>query len=598
MSPRSKEQAVTKHRGAVRHLRPTLAGVSAFALCCGLGAGPARAQSDSEPSQNAMTNLIRLLVKQKVITQKNGDDLISEATREAAQARASKIATVPIPQQRPEPPPPAAGVLRVPYVPDIVKNQIRDEVKADVIKEAKEENWAQPEMLPAWTRKIKWTGDIRFRDEFDFYGRNNIGSNGEGFVNYSAFNANGPTDVNPNGLLFDIPFLNTTQDRYDQLSIRARVGLIADVGDGVTVGFRLGTGQNNSPVSTTQLLGGGFDKNDIWLDQLYITLQPVPYGSITFGRMPNPFLHTDLLYDDNLNFDGVALSGQSKPDGKPGLGGFGTLGAFPVGYIDPNFPDFSPTKAHDRTEWLLGGQAGIDWTRPRFDWQSAVSIYEYLNAQGQLSAPCPIYLGTKQCSTDDSVPPFMQKGNTLFLIRNIIADPSNPNDYAQPQFAGLAFNYKELNGTTRFDLKLSSNYQLILDADYVRNLDYAPNIALRYASLAVPVFPVTNYYNNQLQSGPNAYMGRVTIGDSFPPRALWQWSIVTGYKYVQPDATLDAFTDHDFYMGGTNDKGYFVKASLGIFDGTYLSARWFSANQVYGAPLAIDVLQLELNAVY
>jgi hypothetical protein len=51
-------------------------------------------------------------------------------------------------------------------------------------------------------------------------------------------------------------------------------------------------------------------------------------------------------------------------------------------------------------------------------------------------------------------------------------------------------------------------------------------------------------------------------------------------------------------MGGTNAKGYYLKASLGIFDGTWLSARWFSANEVYGPPLAIDVMQLELNAAY
>jgi len=45
----------------------------------------------------------------------------------------------------------------------------------------------------------------------------------------------------------------------------------------------------------------------------------------------------------------------------------------------------------------------------------------------------------------------MQKGNTLFLLRNIVPDPSNPSNYAQPQFAGLALKYNELNGTTRFD---------------------------------------------------------------------------------------------------------------------------------------------------
>ncbi|HEY3639077.1 MAG TPA: putative porin, partial [Rhizomicrobium sp.] len=153
-----------------------------------------------------MSNLIRLLVKQKVITQQSANALIKEAEQEAAQAKAAKAtvaaAPVPIPAERPDLPPPAPGVVRVPYVPQIVRNQIRDEVKAEVLKEAKAENWAQPNALPSWVKRISLNGDFRFRDEFDLYGKNNIGSDGiDGFVNYAQFNSNGPTNVNPNTIL-------------------------------------------------------------------------------------------------------------------------------------------------------------------------------------------------------------------------------------------------------------------------------------------------------------------------------------------------------------------------------------------------------------
>jgi hypothetical protein len=193
----------------------------------------------------------------------------------------------------------------------------------------------------------------------------------------------------------------------------------------------------------------------------------------------------------------------------------------------------------------------------------------------------------------------MQKGNTLFLLRDIIPDPAYPLDYAEPEFAGLSFNYTELDALAQFDLKVSPRYHLIADAEYERNLAYDPSIALRYA--AEGVYPVTNYNSatRQLDSGPNAFMGSVSFGDGSPlPRKRWEWNIVSGYKYVQPDAALDAFTNNDFYMGGTNDKGYYIKASLGIYDNTWISARWFSGNQVYGAPLAIDVLQFQIEAAY
>ena len=580
-------------------LRGRLAvGIAAATLCV----GPALAQTESGPSQSAMVNLIRLLVKQKVISQESANALLQEAEQEARQARAAKAsapaAPVPIPVARPEVPPPAPGVVRVPYVPEIVKNQIRDEVKSEVIKEAKAENWAQPEAVPAWTKRIHLSGDFRFRDEFDLYGKDNIGSDGvDGFINYAAFNSNGPTDVNPNNILNAIPFLNTTTNRYNQLSFRARLSLLADVTDGVQVGIRLATGNTNSPVSTTQLLGGGFTKKNFWVDQAFIALDPIPEVAITLGRMGDPFFHTDLIYDENLNFDGVTAAANWVVPWEHDVSMFDTIGLFPVGYIDANFPTYSPIKSGDRTELLLGGQIGADWKQPRYDWRFAVSLYRYLNAQGELSAPCPIYLGTKQCSTDDTTPPFMQKGNTLFLIRSIIPDPNNPTNYAQPEFAGLVFNYNELNATTAFDLKVSPRYHLIAEGDYVRNLAYDPSVAYRYAFQGV--LPVTNFnpISHTLESGPNAFMGSLLFGEP-EIHHRWEWNLVGGYKYIQPDAVLDAFNDHDFHMGGTNAKGYFLKASLGVFENTMLQARWFSANEVYGPPLAIDVMQLDLDAAF
>ncbi|HLY06413.1 MAG TPA: putative porin [Rhizomicrobium sp.] len=576
-------------------------GACVFALGLGLGTISASAQTDSGPSQSAMTNLIHLLVKNKVITQESANALIKEAEQEAAQARAAKTATpaapVPIPTARPEPPPPEPGVVRVPYVPQIVRNQIRDEVKAEVLKEAKAENWAQPNIFPDWVRRFNWYGDFRGRDEFDLYGKNNIGSDGvDGFINYAAFNANGPTNVNPNTILNTIPFLNTTVNRYNLASLRARFGFIANVADGVEVGVRLGTGNDSSPVSTTQLLGGGLDKKDIWLDQGFIQLTPFSDDVITFGRMPDPFFHTDLVYDENLNFDGLTLAatGGELP-WVDNTSTFATLGIFPVGYINTNFPTNSPVKAGDRTEFLVGAQLGTDWREHNHDWKFGVALYRYFNAQGALSAPCPIYLGAQQCSTDDTVPPFMQKGNTLFLIRSIIPDPQFPTTYAQPQFAGLMFNYDELDATTSFDLKIPRNYDLIFTADYVRNIGFDGGDAYRYAAFGV--YPVTNFnpITRTLESGPNAFNGSVQFGDA-EIHHRWEWNIIGGYKYIQPDAVLDAFNDHDFHMGGTNAKGYYLKASLGIFDNTWLSARWFSADEVYGPPLAIDVMQLDLNA--
>jgi hypothetical protein len=595
--------------------------VPILAVGVALAASPALAQSAAPaPQDSAMVKLIRILAKQGSISQEAADALIEQARAEAqTQARilaAASAAAGPSPGGPPpaqlaagapaaQPgsaapaqvasaaPPPAPGVLRVPYVPEVVKNQIRDQVKAELVAQAHSEGWAAPGTVPSWVNRIEWSGDIRFRDEFDHFSKNNV----NGFIDYGAFNANGPTDINditnPNGL----PFLNTLQNRDNLLSLRARLSMKARVTDAVKVVVRLATGNDNSPVSTTQALGGGLGKKNIWLDQAYINLQPVSWGSATFGRAPNPFMHTDLVFDENLNFDGASAN-VSTPQDFDGLGGFATVGAFPVEYLPGSFPTNSTVKNDDHTKWLLAGQIGGQWKSDDLSVRLGAAYYDYTHIHGDVSAPCALYAGIKQCSTDSTRPAFMQKGNTLFLLRNIVPNPSSPLNFAQPQFVGLSYDYNLIDGNAEIDAKLWDSKHLLLQGDFVRNLAYDPSFAF---SRGAGFTPVTNQNGSggitTYRSGPNAWMVAATFGD-LELKSRGDWRIIGGYKYIQPDAVLDAFNDHDFHLGGTNAKGYFVKASYAVFDHTWLSARWFSSNEVYGPPLSIDVLQLELNASF
>ena len=66
----------------------------------------------------------------------------------------------------------------------------------------------------------------------------------------------------------------------------------------------------------------------------------------------------------------------------------------------------------------------------------------------------------------------------------------------------------------------------------------------------------------------------------------------------EADAVLDAFTDSDFHLGGTNNKGFILGAQYGLGKNTWLSARWLSSNEIRGLPLSIDVFQLYFNAKF
>jgi len=77
-------------------------------------------------------------------------------------------------------------------------------------------------------------------------------------------------------------------------------------------------------------------------------------------------------------------------------------------------------------------------------------------------------------------------------------------------------------------------------------------------------------------------------------RAFGQWRATVGYRYLQRDAVLDSFTDSDFHLGGTDAKGYSLQLDFGLTKSAFARMRYLSANEIDGAPLGIDVLQLDI----
>jgi len=61
---------------------------------------------------------------------------------------------------------------------------------------------------------------------------------------------------------------------------------------------------------------------------------------------------------------------------------------------------------------------------------------------------------------------------------------------------------------------------------------------------------------------------------------------------------LDAFADSDFHLGGTDAKGWILGGSYGLADNTWLRARWLSTDEIDGAPLSIDTVQVDLNSKF
>ncbi len=572
----------------------------AVGLTLGGACGGVLAQDAAAPSTNATINLIRLMVKKGLLTQADADGLLAQANAEATQAR--NASATPNPGAAVAGDGAQPGDVRVTYVPQNVRNEIREQVKQEVIAQAKSEHWAEPNALPEWLDRISWSGDVKVRDESWYYSRNNSPY----FIDYATLNRTGPVDVgaaNP-----QIPVLNTQQNRLNMLRMQAHLALTAKLGDTVTAGVRIGSGNDNNPVSTTATLGGGLDKKNLWLDRAWIKWQPNSWSSLTAGRMANPFMATELIYSPELNFDGIA--GHFDLPFNDDLGTFATVGAFPIEFTSPDSPtDADGTqKNRDYDKWMTAAQIGASW---KFDEDTqlklALAYYYFSRMRGSLSAPCDVDINPSInfCSTDDTAPQYMQKGNTVFLLRDIVPPVGSSGAYPQPQFVGLAYNYHLANLTGQFDFKVGGMPVRLL-ADYVRNMAYHERDAFdRYPNgLGQPVNnyqagPVVNGVptNGPYKSGPVGWLVRGIVGTP-NPMAANEWNVSLGYKYLQPDAVLDGLTDQNFHLGGTNAKGFFISTDYGIAQRTWLSARYFNAREVFGPPFSLDILQLEMSTKF
>lgn len=519
--------------------------VMALSLAFAVPAQAGSERQDLETLRATTLALVDALVKKGVLSAEAAQDLIQQAEKkgqEAAEASA-KAETAP-------------GVVRVPYIPEVVKREISEQIRQEVVAQAKTEQWGDVNAVPEWVGRLKWDGDIRLRYQDDLFASGN--APGTDFL------------FDPYGLGTIDPYdpINTQTDRQ-RLRIRARLGLTAKITDYVSTGFRLSTGNTTEPYSTNQTLGNDFNKYTLVLDRAYAKVQPWDWLSVSGGRIPNPFFSTDLVWSDNLNFDGLAATftpwARSDRSGKP----FFTLGAFPLQEVETSTVNLAKDK------WLLAAQAGLDWKMDADTrWRFGLAYYDYRNIAAAAD-PIP---GDGQYYYANSILTAHQKGNTRFLVADPFTDTSGKYLY------GLAADYSLVNLTATLDLAHFDPIHVIVDGDVVKNVGY--DTAKVNALLTTPQAARTL-----------GWQSKVTVGwPSIQNRGDWQAFL--GYRHLERDAVLDAFADSDFRLGGTNSKGFFIGGSYGMDRNTWLTAKWLSADAIDGLPFGVDVLQVDFNAKF
>lgn len=499
---------------------------------------PVHAQAvDIDQVRAATAKLIAQLVEQGVLARDKGEALLNDVVKPAAAAPSASPAAAATGSGAAGTKG-AAGTVRVPYIPEFVRKELKDEIRLELAAQAFREGWSGPGAIPGWVRKLEWDGDLRFRVQLDRFANGNATQ-----ISISDTNRT---------RAFPLPQANTTEDR-ERLRFRARIGLTATIDENWSGGVRLTTGSATDPLSSNQTLGTYNNRYTVLIDRAYIRYRLGDYSAVA-GRMANPWFGTDLMWANDLSFDGVAL--QWTPKITSDIRGFATLAALPIQEVELASAD----------KWLFGGQIGATLlpSPSTVGAKLGLAYFHYANLRGK---PSPAGLTTNEYTA----PAFAQKGNTYY---NISSDPNRP-------LLGLAADYQLLNLTGQVDLPSIAGKRVIVTGDYVHNFGFdRAAVSQRAGANVAPQV--------------DAYHLRVAFGDA-DVKALNDWQVFAAYKRIERDALLDAFTDSDFRLGGTDARGVILGGSYGLGKNTSAAFRYFSGDSISGAPFSVDVFQFDLN---
>ncbi|HEX5682700.1 MAG TPA: putative porin [Ideonella sp.] len=513
-------------------------------------------------------SLIEALVEQGLLTRAKADELLRRARAAAEKGGATAAA-------------PATGwgapksVVRVPYLSETTRAQIKDEVRNDVLATARDEGWTDGRRLPSWLKAVTIEGDMRVRSQAEMLPEDNVAP--------EIFRAQTDSPA------WAPDLLNTQHDRH-RMTLRARLGVTAKASDSFSAGLRIATGSTSgSPTSESATLGNGGNRLTIGVDRAWLRWEPRHGMRIEGGRLAVPFDGTDLLWPDDLGLDGVA--GRGELDLASGLFAFATAGAFPL-------EEFANTT---RDKWLLGGQAGIDWAfGSAWQLRASVGVYQFRNIEGVRENELPptgALAGVRPYQSSAYPAAIRQKGNTLINL-------NAPQSTAAPVW-GLASRFRPVDLTLALTSRHYNPYEAVLSFDVVKNTAFdLDDIERRAGTSSV----------SGLRDKTLGYQAKLLFGT---PKLVepGHWQAFAAYRHFERDAWVDAYTDTTWHLGGTNYKGYSVGAQYAFETKATVGLRFTStrnlddgvrflaipgdplsiSGNLSSAPMKIDVLQLEAN---
>jgi len=392
------------------------------------------------------------------------------------------------------------AILRLLIKKGIITQREVDAIKAEIKKEPPKglterverlEEKVGDNKIPSWVSNTKLKGDLRLRHE---------------------------------------SIIKDQAESNERQRLRLRLGLESEVNDNLKIGLGLASGSSDSPTSTNQTLEQEFQSKQIWLDYAYAKYKPNSQATFLGGKFKSPFFHTDLLWDSDIRFDGVAgkLTHVVFEDSRiPETQLYLTGGYFPLDDIDND-------SGGDSDLFLSIVQVG---TKTKFDkvakLKTGFAYYDFRGLEGYSTAFLEEDRGT----------------NTRIGT-------------------AIAHDFRVLSPTLKltFTDPFSIGFPVSLIGEYAENTGVSKDDA--------------------------AWRGGLQFGKKAKKKG--DWRLLGQYSRLEADVFYDAFPDSDFNSGGTNAKGWEVILDYALFNNVILSLDYYNTQTITGAKSDEQVLQADV----
>ena len=369
-----------------------------------------------------------------------------------------------------------------------------------------------------------------------------------------------------------------------------RLGLRGDLTDDFYYGLRLETAANpRSPWVTfgTSSSGvpfqgpSGKSTAGINLGQVYVGWRPESWVDITLGKMPNPLYTTPMLWDTDINPEGLAE--RFKYTAGPAdlflnFGQFIYQDVNPVhtgAFLVPSIPLGQSTDV----PFLLAWQGGLLYhIKKDMSLKVAATIYNYTSL-GKNTVP----------GGATAVPGFSDTfvgAGAGVPVNGASGYPSGPND-------GFAFNQTGINDLLVLDIPVEFNFKIArlnsrIFGDFAENLDGADRAAAAVAAgltgnpsitTKIPLQPNDNHaYQFGWGIGNGDNLGLV-YGS---PVKKGTWEARTYWQHVEQYALDPNLMDSDFFEGRGNLQGIYSAFAYSFTDAIIGTVRYGYATRING----------------